>query len=112
MNDDDLDQKLRTALRAVDPPRDISAIVAARLQPTRGKAATWRRSWIWPASLAASLLLVAGYQYQRGQQEVSAGLEARRQLIEALHVTNEKLDLAFRAVREQNPKRDDKESGV
>ncbi len=109
---EDLEEELRKALRAVDPPQDISIIVAARLQAAHPRAARWRRSWAWPASLAASLLLVAGYQYQRHQQQVSAGLEARRQLIEAHRVTNEKLDLAFRAVREQNGKTDDKESGV
>ena len=110
---EDLEEQLRQALRAVDPPQDISAIVAARVKAvTHPPTAKWRRSWAWPVSLAASLLLVAGYQYQRHQRQVTAGLEARRQLIEALRVTNEKLDLAFRAVREQNGKPEDKESGV
>jgi hypothetical protein len=108
---EDFEEQLRHALRAVDPPRDISAIVAARLGATRPPEKR-RGVWAWPVGLAASVLLVAGYQYQRHVQEVSAGLEARRQVIEALRVTNEKLDLAYRAVREQNANPEEKGSGV
>lgn len=109
---DDLEKELRQAFRAIDPPRDISAIVAARLAATSRRAVRRPPSWAWPTSLAASLLLVTGYFYQRHEQQVAAGLEARRQLLEALHVTNEKLDLAFRAVQEQSQKADEIGSGV
>jgi hypothetical protein len=45
----------------------------------------------------------------RREQE---GLEARRQLLEALQLTGEKLDLAYQAVNREEPPTDDDESGA
>ena len=57
-----------------------------------------RRHLWWPVALAASvvltLLVVHDWQARREQQ----GLEARQQLIEALRLTGEKLDIAYRVV--------------
>jgi hypothetical protein len=45
----------------------------------------------------------------RREQE---GLEARRQLLEALQLTGEKLDLAYQAVNREAPPPADDESGA
>lgn len=97
---DDLEKQLREALRRVDPPPGFASRVSARMQSKQ------RRHWLpahyrWmPAALAASLVLslivVYGWQWRREQQ----GLEARQQLIEALRLTGEKLDLAYRGVQD------------
>jgi hypothetical protein len=105
---DDLDKQLRDALRPVDPgepfARGVLARVTSVIPVTRdpdsaGDAILQRRRalrWQWAAvlaSVALGTLAVCDWQARRAQ-----GLEARRQLIEALQVTGEKLDIANRAV--------------
>lgn len=98
-----LDDELRGALRPVDPDEDFARRVLARIAhdsaPSRRPAKT-RYQWL-PAALAASVvlgfLISHDWQMRRAQQ----GLEARRQLIEALRVTGAKLDLAYRAVNDE-----------
>jgi negative regulator of sigma E activity len=107
----DLEKDLREALRPVDPGEDFTARVLARLAAdpaaaTRGSAAApvvrRRRAWI-PLALAASLIaaLVLGVQW-RERRELR-GLQARRELIEALRVSSQKLDLAYRLVNRPHP---------
>ncbi len=108
----DLEKELREALRPVDPGEDFTARVLARLAAdpaaggTRGSAAAplvrRRRAWL-PLALAASLLaaLLLGVQW-RERRELR-GLEARRELIEALRVSSQKLDLAYRLVNRPHP---------
>jgi hypothetical protein len=56
------------------------------------------------AGLAASLFVAVGVQHHRSElDQRERGLEARRQVIEALRVTNQKLDLASRVVRGESP---------
>jgi len=58
-------------------------------------------SWWVGAGLAAALLIGVGVQHHmRQQREIQAGLEARREVIEALRVTNQKFDLALQGVRD------------
>ncbi len=93
----DLEDQLRKALRPVDPGERFAQGVLERVvRASQRRYASVR----WP--LAAALAVVAlgtlavyGWQVRRAQ-----GLEARRQLIEALQVTGQKLDLAYRAVNE------------
>jgi hypothetical protein len=91
----DLDAELRRALRPVDAPAGFTARVMARLQP-RG-----RSRWKIPLGLAAAVLLGLGI-YARAQQQRQqlAGLEARREVIEALRLTDQKFDLAYQTLRE------------
>ena len=64
-----------------------------------------------PAALAASVVLAGVLIYAWEADRERRGLEARRQLIEALHITGEKLDVAYRGVmRESAPSND--ESGA
>jgi len=108
----DLDKELREALRPLDPGADFTARVLARLAADPAAAATRgsrgarlvprRRPWI-PLALAASLVagLVLGVQW-RERRELR-GLQARRELIEALRVSSQKLDLAYRLVNRPHP---------
>ncbi len=126
----DLEDKLRSALRPVDPGEEFSRRVLTRIAagdaradgeplqaPPRGVATHPRflrpRLQWWSAALAASLVLGAvGAHLWREQSERAAGLEARQQLIEALRVTSDKLDLAYQGVRSQTRRDDEENAGA
>src|SRR6185437_10981092 len=94
---DDLDQQLRKALRAVDPGEEFARNVLSRIDATAPRRHAPFR-WQWAAVLATvaiGSLALYGWQMRRAE-----GAEARRQLIEALHLTGEKLDMASRAVND------------
>jgi hypothetical protein len=97
---DDLESQLRAALRPVAPPADLRDRVLAGLpsnQPHRRRIGLW-----WGAGIAASLLLAFGlYSHVQTARETAAGLEARREVLQALRVTHQKLDLAFQSVKDQ-----------
>jgi hypothetical protein len=108
---EDLDKTLRKALRPVDPGEEFTARVLARAaeEGARGAAGAPPSArkvprFIWvPAALAASLaLVVVGAHVWRERQE-EAGLAARDQVMEALRVTSEKLDLAYEIVNRPAP---------
>lgn len=100
--DHDLEQSLRAALRPADPGAGFAAGVLARLaaeparalRPPRARATA---SWLTFA-VAASVVLGLFVAHERQVRRTEQGLEARRQLIQALRVTGEKLELASRAV--------------
>jgi hypothetical protein len=100
---DELEKRIARALAPVDPPAGFADRVLAALPKEREAiAATPRpRRWWMPASLAASLLaaLLVHRQIEL-HTEARAGLEARQQLLEALRVTSDKLDIAWQAVQE------------
>ncbi|MEJ0034660.1 MAG: hypothetical protein WDO68_01020 [Gammaproteobacteria bacterium] len=96
-----LDDELRKALRPVDPDEGFAERVMRRIDST--PAPLQRRPRWFPAlpvALAASALLgtILIYAWHAEREQQRQGLEARRQLIEALHITGEKLDLAYRGV--------------
>lgn len=96
---EDLEAALREALRPTAPRPDFGARVMARVMPVRRRRTD--RTWWLAAGLAAAVLIVVGVQHHmRQQQEIQAGLEARREVIEALRVTNQKFDLALQVVRD------------
>ena len=107
MTDDDLEKRLRSALRPVEPPPGFANRVMARLgegeaPASRGwRQGRWFRPGVQPArwlplALAASMVIAVVLVHEHHKRE--EGLQARQQLIEALRVTGEKLDLAYRAV--------------
>jgi hypothetical protein len=118
--DDNLEQQLRAALRPVNPPEDFPAGVLARiaregsvrrLRPRllpRSPAATGWLGFGLAASVVVAVLI--GHQWQARRTE--QGLEARRQLLEALRVTDEKLDVAYRAVNTTPRGADPQHSGA
>lgn len=104
----ELNDRLRAALRPVDPGERFTQGVLARIagEPPRAPASPHRAvrrvelRWLSGALLAilATGLLVA---HQWRAQHAQQGEEARRQVMEALRVTSEKLDLAYRAVKDK-----------
>jgi hypothetical protein len=96
----DFEERLRQALRPLDPGEDFTARVLARVAadvPARPARRLQRQLRWLPVALAASLVAVIVMRIQYREREIQ-GLEARRQLIEALEVTSQKLDLAYRIV--------------
>ena len=104
---DDLESRLRHALRPVPPGEAFSArmqerVALASRPSASGRNSTSRRvaaSWWLSAGLAASLLLGLGIRHRQSEaQQRLAGLAARQQVFAALRVTNQKLDLAYHTV--------------
>ena len=109
---DELEKSLRSALRPIDPGEKFTqAVLAATARPSdhaRASApvlrrAAFRRAAFRWASAALVILLTAGtftaHQWQA--HRIQRGLEARRQLFQALQVTGENLDMAYRMVNNQ-----------
>jgi negative regulator of sigma E activity len=104
----DFEQQLRDALRPVDPEEGFEQRVMARVsrEPARRHRKVTR--WAVPLAIAASMACVAifgAHQWQERREQ--QGLEARRQLLEALRLTGEKLDVAYQAVNRESPPPDD-----
>ena len=125
---EDIENRLRNALRRVDPAEGFAerlmAALPERSQPVRvatlraARPAAPPRRWqrlAAPAALAASLVAAIFLGQQMGAQryanEQRAGLEASRELMQALRVTSKKLDVAYHAVRDHDapPANDDAE---
>ena len=107
----DIESQLRDALRPVAPSKQFTQrLIAQASGPHRRRTA--RPLW-WFGGLAASLLLAAGVQqHVHAQRELANGLEARRQVLQALHLTSQKLDLAYEAVKNQSSSLLEPESGA
>lgn len=104
----DFEEQLREALQPVEPDEGFEHRVMARIgrEPARSRVKVTR--WV-SVALAASVAFAAiiGTQTWQARRE-QEGLEARKQLIEALRLTGEKLDVAYQAVnRESQPATDD-----
>ena len=108
----DFEQQLREALRPVDPGEGFDQRVIARIAQERSRPRAKITRWV-SVALAASVVFAAvlgGHEWQlRREQE---GLEARKQLIEALRLTGEKLDVAYQAVNRESPPPADDGSGA
>ena len=116
---EDIENRLRGALRPVEPPQGFAERLLAALPEQRPAAnvtvlraarpamaaSRWRRLAA-PGALAASLVLAVFLGQQIGAQryakEQRAGLEASRELMQALRVTSKKLDVAYQAVHEHD----------
>jgi len=121
----EIESRIRAALRPVAPSEDFSRKLLARVvadrpgrpgrpKPRRLLSASARPlAWWLTASLAACLILAVGVRQHLEQQRVQqSGLEARRQVLEALRMTSQKLNLAYQAVKNQSTSLTDEESGV
>ena len=118
---DKLDQELRRALRPVDPGDEFTRAVMARVAaskvadirraPTRPRFHARALPWA-PAAIAASLLVAILMTHQHRQQEenMAEGLRAREELLQALRVTSQKLDIAYQVVH--NESNTDSDAGV
>ena len=108
----ELNDRLRAALHPVDPGESFTQKVLARIanEPEASdrppssvrmplaRALSWRSAVVLAAVLAVGTLIAHGWQEQRVQD----GLEARREVMEALQLTSEKLDLAYQAVEHRS----------
>lgn len=101
----DLDNELRAALRPVDPGERFTQSVLARVaaestgSPRTPRLQTTTLRWTSVAlaiSLVMGILVAHQWQVRRTQR----GLQARQELIQALQLTGEKLDLAYRVVND------------
>lgn len=116
---EEFENRLRRAMRPVDAPAGFAERVMCALPAQAAPApvvslrpvtvtprSAWRR-FSAPAALAASLLVAvfAGQHVatQVAEREQQAGLAASRELMQALRVTSQKLDLAFDAVQRPAP---------
>ena len=119
---DDLESRLRAALRPAAPSEEFTQKLIARVTADQGsethaRGAGRRRpkasAWWLSASLAASLLVAVGVQqHLQERRDTEMGLEARRQVIEALRVTSQKLNLAYEVIKSESSSPVDDEPGV
>jgi hypothetical protein len=108
---EDLEARLRNVLRPVPPSEEFSARLQERLaaaprpqdavqsyRARRPAAALWVG-----AALAASLLVAVGIVHRASEaRERLAGRAARQQVLDALRVTNQKVDLAYLTVTSES----------
>jgi hypothetical protein len=103
----DIDRALERAMDADDPgPAFTNRVIAAvkaegTVVPFIAPAASRRTGLIWRAALpiAATLALLAGgAQWRAKQAEEARGRAAHAQLMQALRMTGEKLDVVHRAI--------------
>jgi hypothetical protein len=123
---EDFDSRLRAALHPVAPSDEFTRSLIAQVtadQASRAHAhahahgARARKpkisAWWLSTTMAASLLIAAGIQHQlHERRETARGLEARREVIEALRVTSQKLDLAYEVIKSQSSSPADEKPGV
>jgi len=119
---EEFESRMRAALRPVAPREEFSQKLVARAIADRSVPPKSRQliaegmrplAWWLTASLAACLILAVGVQQRLHQQQLrQSGLEARREVVEALRMTSQKLNLAYEAVKSQSTSLGDEESGV
>lgn len=118
----EIESRVHAALRPVAPSEEFSRKLRARImagQPMQPKprrllwAGARPLAWWLTASLAACVILAVGVQQHLEQQRLQqSGLEARREVVEALRMTSQKLNLAYEAVKNQSTSLSDEKSGV
>jgi hypothetical protein len=117
----DIESQMRAALRALAPSTEFSQKLVANITSQRLAGARPRRiaarlhpiAWWFSAGLAASMVLAVGvHQHVQQQRLQQSGLEARREVMEALRVTSQKLNLAYEAVKSQSSSLTDEQSGA
>jgi len=118
---EDIENQLRRAMRPVEPPAGFAERVMQALPERRpatvtaittikprhtAPASLWQR-FATPAALAASLVvaLVSGQHFatENFKRQQREGMAASRELMQALRVTSQKLDLAYQAVQDPGP---------
>jgi hypothetical protein len=119
---EDLDSRLRAALHPLAPSDEFTQNLIAHVtadQDSRASAPVARgrkpkaSAWWLSVSMAASLIIATAIQHQlHERRDKERGIEARREVIEALRVTSQKLDLAYEAIRSQSASPDDEKPGV
>jgi hypothetical protein len=117
---EDIESQMRAALRTVAPREEFSQRLVAAVtsqsparKPRRLAARAHPLAWWFSASLALTVVLAVGvHQYLQQQRLQQSGLEARREVVEALRVTSQKLSLAYEAVKSQSTSLTDEGNSV
>jgi len=117
---EDIECQLRAALRPVAPREQFSEQLLgqvmrgrAQTEPQRFRMARRPLAWWLSASLAASLVLALGvHEHLQQRRMQQSGLEARREVLEALRMTSQKLDLAYEAVKSESTPSAGENTGV
>jgi anti-sigma-K factor RskA len=98
-----LDEELRKALRRADPPEGFAERLFARTAATKQRAwaGVWgRRGLRWALAAAICVVLtVAGLEYRHAREERARGEAAKKELMLALRIAGNKLQLAQAKVR-------------
>ncbi len=118
----EIESRIAAALRPVAPREDFTRKLLARVmtgppaQPLSHRPfsdSARPLAWWLTASLAACLILAVGVQQHIQQQRLrQEGMEARREVMEALRMTSQKLNLAYDAVKNQATALTDGKPGV
>jgi hypothetical protein len=118
----DIESQMRAALRPVAPSEDFSEKLIARALSEQspqlksrphGWAGSRRSAWWLSAAVAASIILAVGVErHLREQRLMQSGLEARREVVEALRMTSQKLNLAYEVVKSQSTSLADEKPGA
>jgi hypothetical protein len=104
------EDELKQSLARVEPPTGFIERVLARTAQERNRP-SWRRqiaAWFtgpqlaWAAAAALVLLITAGIGYQREMARRAAGKQAKEQVIMALRITAEEIQVARQGVRSLN----------
>jgi hypothetical protein len=105
----DLESQMRAALRPVAPSDAFSQKLIAKLAAQHRAAhhSRWQAAkpaaWWASLAMAACLLIAIGIQHRlQESRERESGLAARREVVEALRVTSQKLNLAYEVVKGQS----------
>jgi hypothetical protein len=100
---DSLEKELRRALEPRDPGELFTRRVLAQLPPQEHSPTQRSRTprWAWvSAAVAASVVGITLVRQEYVERRTAE--TAKEQLLEALRVTSAKLDLAYRAVEQEN----------
>jgi hypothetical protein len=105
-----LENELRNAMKREEPPEGFAERVLARAAGTKQISRTnilMRPAFRWASAGAMCVLLaVAGMEYRHAKQEQARGEAAKAQLMLALRITADKLQLAQEKVQQiGNPQR-------
>lgn len=113
---EDFENELRRRLRPVDAPEGFAervmralpteatpAVVVALHPPRRSRLQQFGLPAALAASLLAAVLLGQHVAVQRDLRAEKEGLEASRELMQALRLTSDKLDIAYEAVQSLPP---------
>jgi anti-sigma-K factor RskA len=95
---DQFEERLRCALKRQSPPSDLAVRVTARAAQRQHASSTWSWRWFprwrWAVAAALCVALAGGVAYRNERQERIRGEAAKRQVIVALRIASEKIQLA------------------
>jgi hypothetical protein len=106
-----LENELRSALRRQEPPPDFADKVLAQIAAAPAAKPGWRQvlrqllstprlRWVAVGALACLLVAFGAFRYREVQRTRAQGEAAKVQLMQALRIASNKLNMARRKVQE------------